>query len=317
MHRFFAIIELIIQYTQGVFFIMKILNFGSLNIDNVYSVRNFVQPGETILSLGYQIFCGGKGLNQSVALAKAGANVYHAGAIGADGIMLGDMLREAGVRTDFLKQVDGPSGHTVIEINEHGQNRIIVTAGSNGMITPEFADEVLSHFEEGDILLLQNEISSISYIMDKAYEKGMKIALNPSPINDALFSYPLEKASWFLVNETEGQLLSGIDSTDEHEILNALHAKYPKTTIVLTLGDKGAWYKDEEHCHFQPAYKVPVVDTTAAGDTFCGYLLSCLSAGKSPEEAVETATRASAIAVGRKGAAPSIPSAEEVAEFRH
>lgn len=294
---------------------MKILNFGSLNIDNVYNVKNFVQPGETILSLGYNVFCGGKGLNQSVALARAGANVYHAGAIGTDGQILRDMLKESGVHTDYLQTLDCASGHTVIEVNEQGQNRIIVTSGSNGRITEAFADEVLSHFEEGDILLLQNEISCIPYIMDRAYEKGMKIALNPSPVNESLFSYPLEKVTWFLVNETEGQLISGADSEEETVILKLLQEKYPDSVIILTLGSKGAWYQDCSTSHFQPAYRVNAVDTTAAGDTFCGYLLAALSSGKSPETAMELATRASAIAVGRPGAAPSIPVMEELADF--
>lgn len=294
---------------------MKILNFGSLNIDNVYNVKDFVQPGETILSLGYNIFCGGKGLNQSVALAKAGADVYHAGAIGADGAPLLETLQEAGVHTEFLRQIPGPSGHTVIEINQHGQNCIIVTAGSNGKITPADVDEVLSHFESGDILLLQNEISSIPYIMEKAYAKGMKIALNPSPVNDALYTFPLETASWFILNETEGQLLAGCESEDEHDILAALHEKYPQAAIVLTLGSKGAWYSDSSVTFFEPARRVKAVDTTAAGDTFCGYLLACLAAGNTPQQAMSTATCASAIAVTRPGAAPSIPTMDEARAF--
>lgn len=294
---------------------MKILNFGSLNIDNVYNVKQFVQPGETILSLGYNVFCGGKGLNQSVALARAGACVYHAGAIGTDGQILLDMLNESGVHTEYLQTLPCASGHTVIEVNEQGQNRIIVTAGSNGQITEAFVDEVLSHFDQGDILLLQNEISCIPYIMERACEKGMKIALNPSPINDALFSYPLDKVSWFLVNETEGQLLCGADSDEESQILSLLSKSYPNACIVLTLGSKGAWYQDSTHSFFQPAYRVHAVDTTAAGDTFCGYLLAALCAGAAPETAMEQATRASAIAVSRPGAAPSIPAVSELASF--
>ena len=295
---------------------MKILNFGSLNIDKVYNVKNFVQPGETILSLDFNTFCGGKGLNQSVALARAGANVYHAGAVGTDGKILTDMLKDAGVHMDYLQSLDCASGHAIIEINQHGQNRIIVCPGSNGQVTPEYADQVLSHFESGDILLLQNEISSIPYIMERAWEKGMKIALNPSPVNEALYSYPLEKASWLIVNETEGQLLSDAASTEEHEILEKLQAKYPNASIVLTLGEKGAYYQDENGSIFQPSYKVKAVDTTAAGDTFCGFLLACLAAGDTPAAAMETATRASAIAVSREGAAPSIPSRAEVEAFQ-
>lgn len=294
---------------------MKILNFGSLNIDKVYAVKNFVQPGETILSLDFHTFCGGKGLNQSVAAARAGAAVYHAGAIGADGQMLTDMLESSGVHTDYLQRLDGASGHAIIEVNENGQNRIIVCAGTNGQITEEYADDVLSHFDADDILLLQNEISSIPYIMEQAHKKGMRIAMNPSPVNDALLSYPLQLADWLLVNETEGQLLSGLSSDDEEEILDALHRKYPNSTVIMTLGSKGAWYSSPSSRHFQPSYRVNAVDTTAAGDTFTGYLLCGLSAGKTSAQALEIATRASAIAVSREGAAPSIPCAKEVEEF--
>lgn len=296
---------------------MKILNFGSLNIDKVCQVQDFVQPGETILALDYNTFCGGKGLNQSVALARAGADTYHAGAIGNDGKMLKDMLSLAGAHLDFVQELDCASGQAMIEVNANGQNRIIVCPGSNAMITKEFVDEVLSHFEKGDILLLQNEINNIPYIMEAASKIGMQIAVNPSPINPLLLeTYPLNLASFLIVNETEGQLLCGLDAFDEQKILDSLTEKYPNAAIIMTLGSKGAYYKDKNTCFFQPACKVKAVDTTAAGDTFCGYLLANLSSGKTPQEAMETATHASAIAVSREGAAPSIPSAAEVAAFQ-
>lgn len=258
---------------------MKVLNFGSLNIDKVYKVVDFVQPGETILSLDYQEFCGGKGLNQSIALSRAGAMVYHTGAIGEDGMRLKSALEEAGVKTTFLQVLSEPSGHAVIEVDGSGQNRIIVTQGTNGRITKNYVDEVLGHFEKGDILLLQNEISNISHIMENAKAKGMIIALNPSPANEALYEYPLNLVDIFILNEKEGMALAGTP----------------------------------ECC--QAAFSIDAVDTTAAGDTFCGYFLAEYVNGKGPTEALLTATKASAIAVGRKGASPSIPTMEEVEEF--
>lgn len=294
---------------------MKVLNFGSLNIDKVYKVVDFVQPGETILSLDYQEFCGGKGLNQSIALSRAGTMVYHAGAIGEDGMRLKSALEEAGVKTTFLQVLSEPSGHAVIEVDGSGQNRIIVTQGTNGRITKNYVDEVLGHFEKGDILLLQNEISNISHIMENAKAKGMIIALNPSPANEALYEYPLNLVDIFILNEKEGMALAGTPECCQEKILDCLEKRYPEAVFVLTLGAEGACYRGRgEHC-CQAAFSIEAVDTTAAGDTFCGYFLAEYVNGKRPTEALLTATKASAIAVGRKGASPSIPTMEEVEEF--
>lgn len=294
---------------------MKVLNFGSLNIDKVYKVVEFVQPGETILSLDYQEFCGGKGLNQSIALSRAGALVYHAGAIGEDGMRLKDALEEAGVKTAFLQILSEPSGHAVIEVDGSGQNRIIVTQGTNGRITENYVDRVLDHFEKGDMVLLQNEISNIPYIMEKAKEKGMLIAFNPSPVNEALYEYPLNLADVFILNEKEGMALAGTTECCREKILDCLEKKYPDAVFVLTLGAEGACYRGKGERCCQAAFPVETVDTTAAGDTFCGYFLMEYINGKRPSEALLTATKASAIAVGRRGASPSIPIFEEVESF--
>lgn len=293
---------------------MKILNFGSLNIDKVYNVKEFVQPGETILALQYRECCGGKGLNQSIALAKAGADVYHAGIVGNDGQQLLDALREAGVHTELVKSLPQASGHAVIEVNSEGQNRIIVSSGTNAMIEETFVDEVLAQFESNDLLLLQNEISSISYILEKASEKGMTIVLNPSPVNEELLGCPLEKVTMFILNETEGMALSGAECPEPQEILEKLQKRFPDSAFVLTLGEKGACFQKGDIRHFQPAYQVDAVDTTAAGDTFCGFFIAEYSENGLPDEALLTATKASAIAVGRQGASPSIPTAQEVRE---
>ena len=165
---------------------MRVLNIGSLNIDYVYSVDHIILPGETEATGSRNTFLGGKGMNQSCALAKAGVEVYHGGMIGEDGRMFLDACKKYGVHDEFIKIVDGPSGHTVIQIDKNAQNSILLFGGANQKMTKEYIDEVLSHFNADDILLLQNEVNLLPYIVDKAYEKGMQIALNPSPFNEKL-----------------------------------------------------------------------------------------------------------------------------------
>lgn len=290
---------------------MKILDFGSLNLDYVYSVQHFVRPGETISSTRRQLFCGGKGLNQSVALAKAGADVYHAGKIGSGGEKLLDCLQEAGVDTRYvLKEENAETGHTVIQVDESGQNCIILFGGTNHQITPEEADSILRNFEAGDILLLQNEISSMAEIMKAAGKIGMRIALNPSPISKELFSYPLELVTWFLLNEIEGGELTGKEQPEE--ITEELLRRYPQSRVVLTLGRDGVVYRDAARSAHHGIYRVKRVDTTAAGDTFTGYFLAGEAADLPVEESLRRASVASSLAVSRAGAAPSIPCIEEV-----
>lgn len=294
---------------------MKILNLGSLNVDRTYSVERFVQPKETIQALKYEEFCGGKGLNQSVALARAGAEVYHAGAIGADGKLLSDMLESSGVRTEYLQRLDEASGHAVIQVDQSGQNNIIICGGANRKIGKDYIAEVVSHFDAGDILLLQNEISNIAFAMEEAKKQGLKVAFNPSPIDDGVWECSLNLVDIFILNEVEGRLLAGIRSEEPDGIMAALKEKFPSSSFVLTLGDKGAYYFDRETQAFHDIYKVRAVDTTAAGDTFCGYFLAGLAEGMDMEENLARASAASALGVTRKGAAPSIPGRKETEEF--
>ena len=159
---------------------MKILNFGSLNLDYVYRVAHSVQPGETIASSGMETFCGGKGLNQSVALARAGAEVYHAGRVGEDGQLLIETCRQSGVHTELILQTNGKSGHTIIQVDDNGQNSILLAGGANRRITEQDVETALRAFGAGDLLLLQNEISCLPVLIERAYEKGMRVVLNPS-----------------------------------------------------------------------------------------------------------------------------------------
>lgn len=153
---------------------MKILNFGSCNVDFVYSLNHIVHAGETETSDSMNIFPGGKGLNQSVAMACAGADVYHAGCIGADGEILSDLLKENGVDISYLKTVNERNGHAIIQVSEDGENCIFLYPGANNMITEEYIDSVLDNFEKGDIIVLQNEINMVDVIIKKAAEKSLE-----------------------------------------------------------------------------------------------------------------------------------------------
>ena len=291
---------------------MKVLNFGSLNLDYVYQVESILIPGETQASKSRQIFCGGKGLNQSIALAKAGIPVSHAGLIGEGGEPLLEVCKENGVNVEFIRQIPGPCGHTVIQVDRNGQNCILLFGGSNRSMTKEFVDSVLDSFDEGDIILLQNEINELDYIIDRAYEKKMMIILNPSPFDSALEKCDLSKISLFLMNEIEGFQITGEKEPDR--ILAKVKELYPKAKVVLTLGGDGSVYQDETGIYRQGIFKVKAVDTTAAGDTFTGYFISSVIDGMPVQDGLKLAAKASAIAVSRPGATASIPVRSEVVE---
>ena len=290
---------------------MRILNFGSLNIDHVYHVHHFVRPGETLSADNLEYFCGGKGLNQSIALSKAGAEVYHAGKIGRDGLQLKATLEENKVNTHYLEQTDVVNGHALIQVNREGENSIIIYGGSNRTISEDYVDRVLSDFSEGDLVLLQNEISCISYIARKCSEMGIKVAFNPSPMEkDLLDKFPFHLVSILLINEIEGHELTGKNTLQE--MLDALMERYPNTSVILTLGSRGVVYHDLNHTYYHGTYDVAVKDTTAAGDTFTGFFLACLARGANIPECLEKASAASSLAVSKRGASASIPTMDEV-----
>ena len=294
---------------------MKIVCLGSLNIDRVYTLEEIVREGATVSAAAYAEFAGGKGMNQSVALGRAGAEVSHLGCIGVDGVWLKTLLEEAGVHARDLAQCSVNTGHAVIQVDRHGKNCIIVVSGANGAVTEEQVTACLDRFAPGDLLLMQNETSCVPFAMKLAEEKGLKIAFNPSPITESLLSYPLELVDYLILNETEGGILSGMASDSEPEqMLCRLLEKYPDTTVVLTLGSAGviAGHKDLRWQH--QAYRVSAVDTTAAGDTFCGFLLAALARGMTMDASLEAASRAAALAVTKNGAVPSIPTWQEVQE---
>lgn len=289
---------------------MKILNFGSCNIDYVYSLDHIVRVGETEATSALEIFPGGKGLNQSIALARAGACVYHAGCIGEDGGMLRELLASCGVDTSYLVSVPGKNGHAVIQLSGRGENSIFLFGGSNEKITEELCDEVLRNFGSGDILLLQNEISCLSYIIDSAQKRGLCIILNPSPLDDALRALDLSKLSYLILNEVEAADLSGSDTAEG--ALAFFRERYPTLRVVLTLGERGSVYAEGDTLLRQSAFLAEVVDTTAAGDTFTGYFVAGLASGTPLPETLRLASAAAAVTVSGMGAAPSIPTRDAV-----
>ncbi len=289
---------------------MKVLVYGSLNIDHVYRLPHFVREGETLHSLGYARSEGGKGFNQAVALARAGSAVCFAGAIGEDGRFLRDYLDSLGVDTGAVSVLDVPTGHAIIQVDAQGQNSIVLYGGANQAITPEMMDAVLDRFQPGDWLLMQNEISEGDVLLKKAAARGLHIALNPSPVSPALLSWPLELVDCFLLNEVEGCDLTG--ETDPEAILDGMLRRWPGSCVVLTLGDAGAIYADAARRIRQPVIPAKAVDTTAAGDTFTGYFLHRLLRGDGEAAAMHAAAQAAAITVSRPGAARSIPLFGEV-----
>jgi ribokinase len=291
---------------------MKVCNIGSLNIDYVYAVEHFVRPGETIGSARMDVFPGGKGLNQSVALSKAGAQTFHAGKVGREGLFLKETLADAGVDISMVQTVDEPNGHAIIQVNPSGQNCILLYGGANRQIDEPYVDAILSRFGRGDILLLQNEVNLLPYIVARAYETGMRIALNPSPFDDNINHIRLEHIRWFILNETEGRDFTG--ASDPEEIIDRLLHRFPDTGVMLTLGEKGSVYADIERRVSQDAFCANVVDTTAAGDTFTGFFLAGILQNQPLETTLRRASLASSIAVSRKGAAKSIPAIAEVIE---
>ena len=298
---------------------MKVLNFGSLNIDYVYSLDHFVQKGETISSEPLHIFPGGKGLNQSVALGRAGVTVSHAGAVGKDGDFLLELLKESCVNIKYIQVLEGvQTGTAIIQNDKSGDNCIILYSGANHQITKEQIANTISDFEKGDFLVLQNEINGMESIMRVAEEKGLKIVLNPSPMNEKILELPLQYVDYFVLNEVEAAQILGLDNISEKDgekFVRELHDAYPRAKIVLTLGAEGSIYFDGEKLYRQRAYKTEVVDTTAAGDTFSGFFIAGILRGDTVEQAMDTAARAAGIAISRPGAAPSIPKIEEVLEF--
>lgn len=298
---------------------MAVLNIGSLNLDYVYRVPHFVRPGETLAASHRAVHAGGKGLNQSVALARAGAQVRHAGCVGADGGMLADLLKSEGVDVSMLAVHESEaSGHTFIQVTEDGENGILYYPGTNGRVTVESILPALDACAEDDLVMLQNELPDTTGLINAALERRLRVVLNPSPMDAGLLKAPLDRLHALIVNETEARGLLGAEAegVEARELMPLLEKHFSKVILILTLGSAGALGREPgEAAFFVPAVKVKALDTTGAGYTFAGYVAAALDAGERLEPAMRRAARASAISVTREGAAPSIPTRAEVEAF--
>ena len=292
----------------------KLVNLGSLCIDHVYRVPAFTGAGETVSSFTHEVFPGGKGLNQSIAAARAGIEVAHVGCVGEDGAWLKDTLAAQGVDVSGLRIIEGSSGHAVIQVNEAGENAIVIFGGANRALDEDDVQEAVARVDSGDWLMLQNEINDLEVVLRLAEERGCRVAFNVAPVDGREAGYDLSCVGLLIVNEIEAAALAGADPAgdDWSGVLAALAERAPQAAIVLTLGSDGLVYADETGLASLPAYAVTAVDETAAGDAFIGFLMASLIRGESMSDALRMGSAAGALAVTRAGAASSLPAVADV-----
>lgn len=292
---------------------MTVFNVGSINVDHLYQVDHFVRPGETMGSSSYQQLLGGKGANQSVALAKAGAKVKHVGAICRSDTHIIEQLQSYGVDTEWVAKVEETTGHAIIQLTGEAENAIILHAGANHMLTSRQIKSVLDNLQQGDWVLLQNETNLVAEALQAAQEAGAKVAFNPAPMDAELTRKVLPYLDLLIVNEVEAMDLAQVDTIEA--AAEKLPKDYPDIAVMMTLGKEGVRYFSAQEDIQVPAFVVSAKDTTAAGDTFIGFCLAELSQGTPMQQAMTKACAASAICVSRMGAAPSIPAMDEVNDF--
>lgn len=293
---------------------MTIINVGSLNIDHVYTVDHFVRPGETLHSWLLERHPGGKGLNQSIALARAGVSVQHVGFVGDEGEHLTQVLADNHVDVQWMRKISGANGHSIIQVRPDGQNSIVLYGGSNMKFDLQHIEAAMASAQPTDIVLLQNEINHLPQVIECAKRYGLRVVFNAAPASDAVLNYPLHLIDLLIINEIEGLELTG--KRNPTEICEQLIAHYPTTAVLLTLGAEGALYMDARETVSVPAEFVSqVIDTTAAGDTFIGYFLGGWLKNAPIVRCLQLACRASALCIQRKGSSTAIPYPHEVAGY--
>lgn len=282
---------------------------GSINVDMFYDVPHIPAPGETLASTNHSVGLGGKGANQSVAAARAGATVNHIGAVGDGAEWIFERLSSFGVNTDHISISKEPTGHAIISVADDGENAIVILAGANGAIEKSEIRSALEEAEPGDILLMQNETNMQQEAALFAKDLGLRTFYSAAPFDSNAVKKVLPMIDTLLLNEIEAEQLQ--DALQQS--LFSLDVPH----IVVTLGGDGArWIDTTNHDSFDiPAIKVTPIDTTGAGDTFAGYLAAALSKGVVPRDAMRLANKAAALKVTRKGTADAIPSLSEVEKF--
>ncbi|MCV2883461.1 ribokinase [Aestuariibacter sp. AA17] len=292
---------------------MAVINFGSINIDHVYQVDHFVQPGETLASSHYQQLLGGKGANQSIALAKAGVEVKHVGRIHESDASFKQTMIKAGIDCKYVACTQTPTGHAIIQVTPEGENSIVLFGGANQELTDQDILRALDSASDNDWVLTQNETSGIEQVLRQAKDKGLKVAFNPAPMTESVKSLPHNCIDLLIVNEVEAAEIAGCEALDEMESYFRTH--WPHAEILITLGKAGVRMLRKDESIDVPAFLVDAVDTTAAGDTFIGFFLSSYTKEHDAKTALTRACAASALAVTRVGAAQSIPEIAEVNDF--
>lgn len=300
----------------------RFINIGSLNIDYVYKVSHFVRAGETLAATDRAVHMGGKGLNQTVAMSRAGLDVAHAGVLGGDGRFLYEFLAAQSVNVNHLRiDNEAASGHTFIQVTPEAENSILYYAGTNHMITEALIDEALADFGKGDVLVVQNEVNDVPAILTAAKARGLITVFNPAPFDETVCCYPFEFVDVLIVNQTEAAGIIGKSASDTG-LMTALNERFPNQVILLTLGAEGVLYRlPSEEVEAIAGFKVNAVDTTGAGDTFVGFAMKAVADYFAKRDAtrfktlLRQAVAAAALSVTHDGAVASIPTMHEVAAF--
>lgn len=295
-----------------------IFNFGSINIDHTYYVPHLVRPGETLASSEYTVGLGGKGVNQSLAIARAGGHVSHWGRLSSSDARVIEELTHAGVNVDGIELTHQPSGHAIVQIDPHGENAILLFSGANQSFTAERLASLMKHASPGDTILIQNECNGLNELIPLAVRHGCHVIFNPAPMNSDVASLPLEQCDLVFFNRSEAALLAGMPiESGAEDLLTCCKQRVGGADVILTLGSEGAWYQRGDEVLFQNAFKIKAVDTTAAGDTFVGYFLAARQAGLVPSQCLLRASAAAALTVQQRGAARSIPTSNAVDALMH
>ena len=299
----------------------KLTVLGSINADHVIQVPHFPQPGETLSGQNYHIVYGGKGANQAVAAARLGAKVDFIACIGEDkiGLEMKQAFQKDGINTDSIATIQSETtGIAMIQVADSGENSIVISAGANAHLTTDIVDKFKQKILDADALLMQLEtpLDAIIYATKIAKQAGKHTVLNPAPAK-ALLDELLAQLTMITPNETEAEVLTGVKVVDEQSAAQAAAVFHQKgvAIVLITLGAKGVFISHNALQKIIPGFRVQAKDTTAAGDTFNGALVTALLEQKSLEEAIQFAHAAAAISVTRFGAQTSIPSRQETLDF--
>jgi ribokinase len=288
----------------------RIINFGSLIVDYVYTVPRFTRSSESLQANSCTLCIGGKGLNQSIAAARAGALVLHAGFIGDDGAPLKKCLENNGIDTRFIQSIAGPSGHSISQVTPFGERAMLSLHAANHEYTPWYIDSVLAEAQKKDLILIQNETNAIPYIMRQAKAHNLSLIFHVAPSSIQVNDYPLETVSVFILNEKAGQALTG--QTTPETISTALRCRFPNAEIILNFGEKGIYYCDPSRSLFFPTPKTTPKDSSATEDTFTGYYIALKREGHPLEECLQLAIYASSLCLSSLGGVSSIPQRHEL-----